>query len=179
MKTVTEVANELLVSDVLIYKKINKTLREQLAPFVTKEIRNGKKVTTLSDEGIEIIKCSLDTLTIDNDNDSKPMANDNPDLLTTLVNNLRSQLSEKDRQIDKLFEQLSAKDNQIAEKDKQLANADNRLMESHSITMKNLNLTERQQALLQAAIDEAEQPGPEPVQPVKVETRKFKWFWQK
>lgn len=63
---------------------------------------------------------------------------------------------------------------QLEVKDLQIQSASDRLHESHVIS---LQLTDRQQALLQAAIDEEDHPVT--IEPVKVETRKFKWPWQK
>lgn len=59
MKTVTQASNELGISPKTIYKYINITLHEELAPYVSEQKQKGKKISVISDEGIEIIRCSI------------------------------------------------------------------------------------------------------------------------
>ncbi|MCT4633341.1 MAG: hypothetical protein N4A76_11480 [Firmicutes bacterium] len=62
MLRVIEVANELGVSKVTIYKKMSK-FKNELKPFIVKD----KNITFIMDEGIEIIKNDLPVMFVSNE----------------------------------------------------------------------------------------------------------------
>ncbi len=59
MKTVTQVSSELGVSPKTIYKYINTTLHDELVPYVSEQKMKGKRISVISDEGIEVIRRSI------------------------------------------------------------------------------------------------------------------------
>lgn len=76
MLRVIEVANELGVSKVTIYKKMSK-FKKELKPFIIKE----KNITFIMDEGIEIIKNDLPNILPKNENVDLSKYEDEIDIL--------------------------------------------------------------------------------------------------
>jgi len=145
--TVAEFAKAADVTTSYIYK----ILSTKLQPFVTD--LNGKKL--ISSEALSLF--SGESNTVDNDNMEK------------FVTSLQQSITILQREVDLLTAQLKVKD-------EQLASADARLHESNSISMSSLNLSERQQQLYLAAINETESNVSEPPKPVK---KRFRWPWSK
>ena len=131
---------------------IYRLLSTKLAPFVT--IVNEQKM--IKSEALQLF--TPDT-TFDNSGDNK--------LTTALQQTIDTQAAH----IEQLYLQLAVKD-------EQLSGIIDRLHESHVIT---LQLTDRQQQLLQAAIDESESAStqtdtPEPPPTIPEQPVKQKWY---
>ena len=146
--TVRDFADRANISSQYVYKIIN----SKLANFVTTV--DGKRL--INADALKLFADDTNTSNIE-------VANDNMEKLLDSMQQL----------IDTLQVENARLVSQLDTKDRQISAINERLHESHAITMK---LTDRQQVLLQAAIDEAENTV---IEPVKVETRKFKWPWQK
>lgn len=94
---ISEVAKELGVSPQAVYKRVNKTFKQHLKPFVYK---NDKGVTLVKPKGIEIIKESFKQPF------NEPFSNNLNNGSSELIEILREQLAAKDKQINDLSRQL-------------------------------------------------------------------------
>lgn len=101
MKTITEVAKLLNVSQQAIYKKVNKQLHNELKPFIQDIKRGSKLVKVINDEGVELIRASLE-FNAQQPIETQLITNNSELLIISLrenIEDLRKQLEIKDIQI--------------------------------------------------------------------------------
>lgn len=99
MYRVIEVARMLGVSKVTIYKKINKN-KKQLKPH----IHTRSNITYIDDEGVEIIKDSIEIVTpyiLNEDTDLAEFKRNSMEDLNQMIGILSHQIEVKKKQIDK------------------------------------------------------------------------------
>lgn len=103
MKTISEVASLLNITTQSIYNKLNNTMQNEMQGFV-KEIKRGNRmVKVITEEGVEIIRESLESnISNPNAKDEQVVGNDLLELLQTTIDTLSLQLDAKDMQIQEL-----------------------------------------------------------------------------
>ena len=129
MMNVADIAARFNVSKVVIYKRINDTMKAELEPFVVKK----DNVKYILPEGIQLIEKSLaeyipkneaeDKLKDDTKNDHKNIDIERlVEHYNGLINTLKEQIKEKDKQIEKKDRQLDRKDDLLEKNNDLLQN---------------------------------------------------------
>lgn len=138
MMTVQEVADILGIAVQSVYRKINKQLPDELAPYI-KEVKRGKRtVKMVEPQGLAILQESMvEPVQGDVNTGHEPVNTELIDVLKRTISSLEEQLSVKDeqlaRQIDELTQQLDVKDKQLAAKDEQINNITEALQNQQKI----------------------------------------------
>lgn len=103
MQTISEVAASLNITTQSVYSKINNTMQDVMQGFVMEEKRGNRLVKVITEEGVEVLRDSLESST-SNSNAKGEQVVDNEllELLQTTIDTLSLQLDVKDMQIQEL-----------------------------------------------------------------------------
>lgn len=103
MQTISEVAASLNITTQSVYSKINNTMQDVMQGFVMEEKRGNRLVKVITEEGVEVLRDSLESST-SNSNAKGEQVVDNEllELLQTTIDTLSLQLDAKDMQIQEL-----------------------------------------------------------------------------
>lgn len=131
----SEIADMLCISKVAVYKKLNKQLKNEL----TNHIKLVDGVKYITDEGLQVIKDSIDINLVNNQVYENKSTDDidksNLDDLTRLKDLQEDYINSLKDQLNLLKEQLKTKDIQLENKDRQLESKDE-LLKNFQILLK-------------------------------------------
>ena len=172
MKTIKEVAEELEISVQAIYKKINKSMKNELS----EHLKQTDGQLFIDDNGFKLIKKSMEPSILNQTNTNLNQLNSDLSQFTTDISVfLKEQIILKDKIIEAKEKLINEKDLYIKEKDNkiyELTDTITDLTERLAVLFENSQQLQKNQQLLEAKTiiaDETESGEPE----------KKKWFFGK